>query len=236
MAEASRSRARFSGHGNSKGAAGVRSEDENGESELLSGPGETAIINPQEGGFGKIKIGAAWDNILVQQSGFLGKLLKKTMHKGVDLDLGCLYEMHDGQRGAVQAFGDLYGNYDAPPYIALSGDERTGDAEGDDEYIIVNGSHWPDIKRLLVYVYIYEGAPDWRSIKPQIHVDVPGEVPLIVKPQMERSELNVCAIAGLENIRNGIKLSHYTEYYPGHAEMDRAFGFGLQWDDGEKAG
>lgn len=53
---------------------------------------------------------------------------------------------------------------------------------------------------------------------------------------MERSELNVCVIAGLENVRNGIKLSHYTEYYPGHAEMDRAFGYGLQWDDGEKAG
>lgn len=101
MAEATKSRARFSGHGNSKGAAGFRTEGDGSEGEFLSGPGETAIINPQEGGFDAIRIGAAWDNIPVQQSGFLGKLLKKTMRKGVDLDLGCLYELHDGQRGAI---------------------------------------------------------------------------------------------------------------------------------------
>jgi uncharacterized protein involved in tellurium resistance len=31
------------------------------------------------------------------------------------------------------------------------------------------------------------------------------------------------AAAGLENAGNGIKIT--TEYFPGHADMDRAFGF-----------
>lgn len=233
MIAATKSRARFSGHGQSKGAAGITGEGET-QGEFLSTVGETAIVNPQEHGFQKIRIGAAWDNVPPDKAGFFTKMLNKTRNKGVDLDLGCLYELHDGKRGVVQAFGDLFGSYDQPPYITLSGDERTGDAEGDDEFIQVNGKHWGDIKRLLLYIYIYDGAPDWSVIRPQIHVDVPGEPPLVIVPSVHRSELSLCALAGMENIRNGIRLTNYTEYFPGHSEMDRAFGFGLQWADGQK--
>jgi len=234
MAEASRSRAKFSEHGNAKGAAGYRIEGENPDCEFLSSSGQTAIINPREEGFKHIKIGAAWDNVVVDKSGFFGRLIKKATKKGVDIDLGCLYELQDGSRGAIQAFGKLFGNYNKKPYIALSGDERTGNTEGDDEYIMIKGSKWPEISRLIIYVYIYDGVPDWANIKPQIQVTVPGEAPMIVTPKISKAELNVCVIAELENIRNGIKLINHTEYFPGHAEMDRAFGFGLQWADGQK--
>jgi tellurite resistance protein TerA len=57
---------------------------------------------------------------------------------------------------------------------------------------------------------------------------------MIVTPQVDRSEQSVCVIAEVENVRNGIKLTNHTEYFPGHAEMDRAFAFGLSWSDGEK--
>lgn len=50
------------------------------------------------------------------------------------------------------------GNYSIPPYLCLSGDERAGDAQGDDEFIHLNGKEWPKFKRILVYVYIYHGA------------------------------------------------------------------------------
>lgn len=238
--EATRGRAEFSRHGNSLGASGFLSPYDDAQSaDFLSKPGETAIVNPPKDGMNTFEIGVAWDNIVpkVEKKSFLQKLLgsKETPSAaGVDLDVGCLYELEDGSRGAIQAFGDRYGNFDEAPYIQLSGDERTGDAEGDDEIIRVNGSHWNQIKRVVIYLYIYGGAKNWETVRPQIQVRVPGEKPMVVTLQARREELALCAVAGLENIRGGIRMTNYLEYFPGHDELDRAFGFGLDWTDGKK--
>ncbi len=240
--EATRSREKFSIHAKSKGASGFISPyDETQEAEFLSRPGETAIVNPGKDGIENFEIGVAWDNVTpVEQkkAGFLSKLLGKvevtSSDTGVDLDVGCLYELNNGQRGVIQAFGDMYGSLNEEPFIHLSGDERTGDAEGEDELITVNGAHWPDFKRIVIYIYIYGGADNWDTVKPQIQVRVPGEAPMVVTLKARREELVLCAVAGLENVRGGIKMTNYLEYFPGHASMDRAFGFGLQWEDGRK--
>lgn len=236
IADATRSRAKFSGHGRALGAAGHREVSLNPDnSEFLREPGQNIAISPGPDGFESIMIGAAWDNVRTQQSGFFGKLLKKATKTGVDLDIGCLYELQDGSRGAIQAFGKKFGQYDAPPYITLSGDERTGNADGHDEYLLVNGQHWDKIKRILVYIYIYNGVTNWKEINPHIIVDVPGENDLVVSLSAHNDALDLCAVGGLENMRGGIKLTNFTEYFPGHEEMDRAFGFGLEWDDGVKS-
>jgi tellurite resistance protein TerA len=236
LSEATRTRAQFSGHGGSKGAQGFKVITDNPDCEFLSHSGQTSIINPHENGFGKIVIGAAWDVVQVEKQGFIDRIFKKTrtVKQNVDIDLGCLYEMHDGTRGCIQAFGDLNGDFDNAPYILFSGDERTGDKEGHDEHLDVNGAHWDKIKRMLVYVYIYRGVPNWSVLKPQIQVLVPDEHPMIVTLDAHMDELAVCAVAMIENVRNGIRLTNHTEYFPGHAEMDRAFGFGLEWADGKK--
>jgi tellurite resistance protein TerA len=235
MAEASRSRASFSGHGEALGASGYRVAANNPENcEFLNEPGQSIALSPQDRGFEGITIGVAWDNIQVQESGFFGKMFKKMRNVGVDLDIGCLYELQDGTRGAIQAFGEKFGSYDTAPFMQLSGDERTGDADGHDEEILVNGEHWDKIKRILVYIYIYEGAARWSEINPQIILDVPGEDDLVVTLGAHNDALALCAVGGLENVRGGIVLTNYTEYFPGHAEMDRAFGFGLPWEDGQK--
>lgn len=234
LAKASESVVDFSGHGASLGAAGYRVESDHPDNcEFLSEPGSSISITPQKG-FESILIGAAWDNIRVENSGFFGKWFKKVTKIGVDLDIGCLYEMNDGTRGAIQSFGEKFGDYNNAPYIALSGDERTGDKEGHDEYLLVNGKNWNDIKRMLVYIYIYKGAPTWSEIKPQVIVDVPGENDLYVTLGAHDDNLELCAIAELESRRGGIILTNRTEYFHGHEEMDRAFGFGLDWADGKK--
>lgn len=234
---ATQSRARFSGHGKSLGAGGY--VDPNATSsdayDFLASPGETLAITPPEGGFEEINIGAAWENITEPVLGRLGKWLGLSRKADIDLDLGCLYEMADGSRGAIQAFGGPYGAFEQAPYIYLSGDERTGDAPGDDEYISINGRHWDEIKRVIFYIYIYKGALDWAQVKPQIHVRIPGQPPMVVTPGIHHRELALCVIAGIENVRTGLRLTNYTEYFPGHVEMDRAFGFGLSWDDGSKS-
>ena len=233
--DATRSRASFSGHGAALGAAGYREASDHPENcEFLSEPGGMVAVNPGEDGFEHIMIGAAWDNAKTKNAGFFSGLLKKARKVGVDLDVGCFYELQDGTRGALQAFGEKFGQLDASPYIALSADERTGDSSGNDEYLLINGKHWNKIKRVLVYLYIYKGVLDWSELKPQLVVDVPGENDLYVTLQHHNDALDICAVGGLENVRGGIKLTNYTEYFPGHMEMDRAFGFGLDWADGSK--
>ncbi|MBI1300710.1 MAG: Tellurium resistance protein TerA [Alphaproteobacteria bacterium] len=236
LVAATKSRANFSGHGAALGAAGYRVSSDHPENcEFLEDPGGFVSISPTEHGFESIKIGVAWDNTKLQNVGFFEKWFKKAKKEGVDLDLGCLYELQDGTRGSLQAFGQKFGSYDKSPYIYLSEDERTGNKDGDDEFLLINGQKWSEIKRILLYIYIYKGAARWSEIKPQIVVDIPGEDDFYVTLNAHDDALDICAVAQLENVRNGIKLTNKTEYFPGHEEMDRAFGFGLQWGDGKKA-
>mgnify|MGYP006273798609 CR=1 FL=1 len=232
---ASSSRAEFSGHGKAKGAAGYNVEYVmRDDCDILMKSGETMSVNAPENGFGDVTIGAIWDNIKVKRSDIFGKIfgLKKPLN--VDLDLGCLYELNDGTRGVIQAFGDNYGAYDKPPFIKLSGDERTGDKEGYDEMITINGQLWDKIKRVILYVYIYDGVADWAQVKPEIHIKAPDRTPMIVTLHARYEELNLCAIAGVERVRKGMRITNYTQYFPGHSEMDRAYGFGISWGDGAK--
>lgn len=235
IAEANRDRSKFSGHGDALGAAGEREASTDADCSVhLRKPGDCIAINPPANGFGKFTIGAEWDNMKVQKSGLMGKLFKKTMSIGVDIDLGCMYELQDGSRGAIQAFGNKFGSFDAAPFIALSGDERTGNKSGLDELIVVNGQHWDKIKRIVMYIYIYKGAQHWGQICPQLVLDVPGQEDLYVTLAKSNDALDLCAIGQLENVRNGIVVKNLTEYFPGHEEMDRALGFGLNWAEGTK--
>ena len=235
LREASESIADFSGHGAALGAAGYRCASDDPENcEFLEQPGDSVAVSPGPEGFDSMMIGVAWDNVQLEDKSFFGKWFKKAMKQGVDLDIGCMYEMKDGTRGSIQAFGNKFGAFDKPPYISLSGDERTGDGEGHDEYMLVNGRKWDEINRMLVYIYIYDGAPSWSVIKPQVVVDVPGQDDLYVTLSAHDDQLDLCAVAELESVRGGIKLTNRTEYFPGHEEMDRAFGYGLEWADGKK--
>jgi tellurite resistance protein TerA len=238
IANASKSQADLSSHGDAIGAAGVKETNFQDVQDLLDKNGESGIISPPSDGFGKIHVGLAWNNIVVEQSsGFMG-LIKKATKQGVDLDLGCFFELTDGTRGVLQPFGNLFGQYDQMPYIQLSGDERTGDSDGDDEYLTINGKQWPKIKRILIYTYIYEGAKDWSQIKPEISVNLNGGLDdddsLVIRPRLKTSDLTVCAIASIKNVKNGMQLVTHGEYFHSHASMDRAFGFGLKWEDGAK--
>lgn len=235
IVEANRWRSEFSGHGKSLGAAGYREASNNPSNcAFLNEPGSSIAVSPGPQGFEYILLGVAWDNVRVRRGSFFKRLFKKSFGVGVDLDIGCMYEMNDGTRGALQAFGKKFGDYESPPYMQLSGDARTGNEAGYDEGILINGAHWDKIKRVVVYLYIYKGSQRWSDIKPQVALDVPGEEDLIVTLGAHNDALPLCVVGGIENVRGGIKLTNYTEYFPGHQEMDRAFGFGLDWTDGRK--
>jgi tellurite resistance protein TerA len=239
LMEASRGRAQFSGHGNAKGARGHISNSDRSNCELLGETGQVYVVNPKAEGFEKIRIGGSWQNVVMEEANFFQRLFGKVVKAGVDLDLGCLYELENGERGAVQAFGEMFGSFEGAPYIQLSGDDRTGcdddDDDGEDETLRVNGREWHKIRRILIYFYIYDGANCWSEVRPEVIIRVPGEPEMVITPHTYESHLAVCAVAGIENLRGGIKITNYTEYYPGHAEMDRAHGYGLHWEDGKKS-
>jgi tellurite resistance protein TerA len=234
--EANRDRSEFSRYGGLGAAGFISPYDSQQAGKFLSKPGDVSIVNRAGDVLADFEIAVAWDNVVVEKevSFFKRFFKKKVLQSGVDIDLGCLYQLKNGKRGAMQAFGEEHGAYDAPPYIFLSGDERRGDRKGPDETILVNGTHWDEIDRILIYVYIYGGVDNWDAVKPQIQVRVPGEEPKVVTLNARKNEMALCAVAKLTNIRGGIRMTSLMEYFPGHAELDRAFGYGLEWESGQK--
>lgn len=152
----------------------------------------------------------------------------------IDLDLGCLYELKNGQKGAIQALGNSFGQLNYPPYVTLDGDDRTGmSTEG--ENLRVNGDMVSQIRRLLVYTFIYEGAANWAEANGVVTVKYPGSQDIIVRMDEYGSNQTMCAIALLEN-QNDVTFSveKIVRFFNGHEAMDRAFNWGLRWVAGRK--
>ena len=154
--------------------------------------------------------------------------------KPIDLDLGCLFEMRDGSRGCVQALGKHFGSLREAPYIALDGDDRTGESEGG-ENLRVNGARFRLFRRLLVYTFIYEGAASWREANGVVTLRCPGSEDLIVRMDEYSESMKMCAIALLENeTGDSFSVSKQVKYFSSHPPMDEAFHWGLRWVAGRK--
>lgn len=233
LTQADRTTNEFSAYQGALGQTGVKAFDAPKTASYLGNAGDSVALTPGPDGLGTIYVGCSWNVQKAVRTGFWGQLFgpKKQI---IDIDLGCLYELTDGTRGALQALGAEDGALDRPPFIRLSHDERTGLAEGDDEYMHINGAQWGSIKRVLIYAYIYSGAPDWSFVRPAVTIRVPGQADAVITPAIGRQSLGVCALAMIEQIRGGLKLTNLTEYFPGQPELDRAYGFGVNWSDGHK--
>lgn len=152
----------------------------------------------------------------------------------IDLDLGCLFEMKDGRKGCVQALGKAFGSLREPPFIALDGDDRTGAVTGG-ENLRVNGEMIRQIKRILVYTFIYEGAANWAEAKGVVTVKCPGSQEVIVRMDEYGSDLPMCAIAMLENCGDEtFSVEKLVQFFPGHRQMDEAHSWGMRWVAGRK--
>jgi tellurite resistance protein TerA len=178
---------------------------------------------------GQVVVNLNWTQ-RVQGKGLLGP--KKT--RTIDLDLGCLFELKNGKIGSVQALGNAFGSLEKEPYIALDGDDRTGEST-DGEFLRINGAKLAEIKRVLVYTFIYEGAADWNEAKGIVTVKCPGSPEILVRMDEYGSSLKMCAIAMIENVNNEtFSLEKLIRFFNGHGAMDKAFNWGLKWVAGKK--
>ncbi|KVR25074.1 tellurium resistance protein TerA [Burkholderia ubonensis] len=180
-------------------------------------------------GFGEIKVNLNWNR--GSGGGLLGGLFGKG--SSVDLDVGCLFELQDGYKGVVQALGNCFGNLNDEPYIQLMGDDRTGSVAGG-EWLHINGKQWSEIKRILVFAFIYEGAPNWKATDGVVTVFVPGQPEIEVRLNEEGGRHGMCAIALLENVGGAVKVTRRVDFHRGHDDMDRAYGWGMRWRAGSK--
>lgn len=182
-------------------------------------------------GLGEILVNLNWNSRPLKQ-GFFASLLGG--NSGIDLDLGCLYELKDGTIGTVQALGNAFGSLNQRPYVALDGDDRTG-AVAAGENLRINGNKLSEIKRILVYTFIYEGVANWQQADATVTIKYPGAEDLIVKMDTFNSSKIMCGLALFENQADQtFSVEKIVQFYNGHEDLDRAFNWGLKWRKGRK--
>ena len=205
-------------------------------------------------GYGRIHVNLTWNQSSIsptpapapEKSGFLGRLTgalgnagrPRRPGGGIDLDLGCMFELADGRKGLVQALGNAWGDYDRLPYIKLDADDRTG-ASSNGENLWINGDQFDQIRRALIFSFIYEGVPNWSATDGVVTVAVPNQAPIEVRLDQGGRQM-MCAIAMIENQGGRLQVTKMVEYFEqqgrtsAHELMDQRFGFGLRWKTGSK--
>lgn len=189
----------------------------------LEKPGQAVSLEKKGTSFGEILLNLNWTR---GKGGFFSR-------KAIDLDLGCLFELTDGRKSAVQALGKAFGDYDMAPWIELSGDDRTGD-DSDGETIRINGAHWNDIRRIAVFAHIYDGVPNWQQTDGVVTVAMPDQPPIEVRMTEGRNDRRLCGVVLLENDGGRIKATRLVEYFPDRKELDQRLDWGLRWVAGTK--
>ncbi len=213
--------------------------------------GDKVSLDKRAGaGYGRIRVNLNWNQSgnasanmgadKAPPTGLMGKLFGKQERKasGIDLDIGCLFEMSNGSKSAVQALGNSWGAFDRAPYIHLEADDRTGTVSSG-ENLYLNGAHFDQLRRVLIYAFIYEGVPNWAATDAVVTIEIPGQPPVEVKLD-NGTNLSMCAIAMLENQGGTLQVTKLVEYFGGqgritaHQQMDERYGFGLNWSAGRK--
>ena len=184
------------------------------------------------GASGRMRVNLSW-NARPEAAAGGGGFLKKLMGAptGIDLDLGCLFELSDGKKGVVQALGNAFGAVDRPPYVQLDGDDRRG---GGGENMTINLDRLGDIKRILVFAFIYEGVPAWDKADGVVTLSPVGGPEIRVELD-ESSGSRMCAIALLENRGGQLVVNREVKYINGAQDaLDRAYSWGMDWSPGRK--
>jgi tellurite resistance protein TerA len=170
--------------------------------------------------------------------GFLSKMKNAaaaaTAARGVDLDLGCLYELADGRKGVIQALGNSFGSLNSPPWIALDGDDRTGSVAGG-ENMSINLGQPGRFKRVLIFAMIYEGAANWAAVDGVVTLTPASGQQFEVKLDATSSGSRMCAVAQLVESGGDLVFQREVEYIEGgQMALDKKYGWGMNWARGRK--
>ena len=159
--------------------------------------------------------------------------------QGAAVDLGCLYELCDGRRGAIQRLGELYGAFDRPPFVRLGRDQRSWSAPGESLY--VNLDRAAGLRRLLIFACASRGCLAMARIAADFST---GTVPPFrARPHRLTTNAHTCALAMITSVSvREVAVHREARSFRGYqTELDQAYRFGLRWaapqtrDRGESA-
>jgi tellurite resistance protein TerA len=195
----------------------------------LDKPNSSINLTKYNGSFGKIEVNLNWNRsgaIAARVSSANSALRNRLIWTWV------MIEMQNGAIHIVQALGNRFGSYEKSPYIELQGDDRTGSSLNG-ENLWINGEHWDQIKRIVIYTYIYEGAANWAATDAIVNMKLPNQPPIEV-PVNEGGYLNTCAIVELKNVGGQIQANRQVQYFHDQQKLDEFYGFGFRWTVGRK--
>ena len=155
----------------------------------------------------------------------------------LDLDLGCLYEFADGTKGVVQAMGNAFRarpRGTSTDLIWLDADDRSG-ASTTGENLFINLDGIAQIKRVLVFALIYQGAANWAAAQGVTTILPKDAAPIEILLDDPRDGARVCAIAMLTNRNGELTIQREVNYIDGaQRKLDEAYGWGMNWTAGRK--
>ncbi len=183
---------------------------------------------------GQLRINLQWSTgAAPAKKGLFSKLLGGS--SGIDLDLACLWEFTDGSKGVVQALGNAFqAPYQGTPIIRLDGDDRSGAVTGG-ENMFIDLSRVDEIRRILVFAFIYEGTPNWAGADGVVTLYPAAGGEIEVRLDEPDSGSPTCVIALLENKGGELVVRREVNYIKGgQSDVDSAYGWGMEWARGRK--
>ncbi|MEZ3180890.1 TerD domain-containing protein [Streptomyces pimonensis] len=197
-------------------------------------------LTKQGGTSGTLHVNLTWE-VRKQFSGWAGKLGRPAaMHSDLDLDLCALFELTDGRKGVVQALGNAFGALHQPPFIHLDGDDRTG-ASASGENLTVNLDHKHLLRRVLVFVTIYEGARSFADLHATVTLRPQHGAPIDFSLDECTVPSTVCALVLVTNTGGGELVVQREARYlvpergvSPQRTVDHAYGWGMNWTPGRK--
>ena len=103
------------------------------------------------------------------------------------------------------------------------------------ETIIVNSEQVNEIKRIVVYTFIFEGAAKWADTNAVVKVSVPSNEDVVVEMGYQTDSRKFCAIAQLDfDGDNSITVRKLVTFHNGHEDCDKKYGWGFKYTTGSK--
>ncbi|MFI6432859.1 Tellurium resistance [Rhodococcus oryzae] len=185
-------------------------------------------------GQGTMRVNLNWTASTAAPAKGLFAKLKATSAPSIDLDLAAMYELADGSVGVVQALGNSFGALNQRPFIHLDGDDRSGSNTAG-ENLHINLADITQFRRILIFAYIYEGAPNWSQANGVVTLFPTSGPQVEVKLDSADNQAISCAIAMLQSNGRELTVTREVRYIRGYQDkIDEAYGFGMDWSRARK--
>ncbi|WP_433548830.1 TerD family protein [Streptomyces sp. CA-294286] len=199
----------------------------------------TVSLAKQGGTGGAMRVNLNWES-RKQFKGWGSKLGRAmAVHADLDLDLCALYELTDGRKGVVQALGNAFGALHQPPYILLDGDDRTG-AVSTGENLTINLDHKDRLRRVLIFVTIYEGARSFADLHATVTLTPQNGAPIDFSLDECTVPSTVAALALISYENGELTVRREAQYLvpqrgvSPQRTVDQTYGWGMDWTPGRK--